>query len=169
MSAGLRLPFICQDMRDLTIHRQHDAVLACCDGVNYLTSPEDVSAFFAAAYRALRPGGLLLFDVSTAYKLDEVLGAHTYGEDTEECTYLWQNAYDPDSRLLEMHLSFFVPEGRVYRRFDEIHIQRAHTEEELRALLEENGFLLVDVFDAFTTEPPREDSERTQWIARRRP
>ena len=34
--AGFGIPFIRQDMRQLRLHRPVDAVLATCDGVNYL-------------------------------------------------------------------------------------------------------------------------------------
>ena len=61
-TAGVMIPFVRQDMRQLTVPRRVDCVLATCDGVNYLTSPEDVRAFFAAAFAALKPGGALIFD-----------------------------------------------------------------------------------------------------------
>ena len=66
---GLRIPFVQQDMRALRTHRKMDAVVCCCDGVNYLTGPDDLGAFFRSAHACLRDGGLLLFDVSSAYKL----------------------------------------------------------------------------------------------------
>ena len=37
-----------------------DAVLATCDGVNYLTGPDDLGAFFRSAHACLRDGGLLI-------------------------------------------------------------------------------------------------------------
>ena len=64
-SAGLSIPFVRQDMRFLALPRRAECVLATCDGVNYLASPEAAQAFFHAAYNALRPGGALIFDVST--------------------------------------------------------------------------------------------------------
>ena len=162
---GVAVPFVEQDMRALAAHKKADVVTACCDGVNYLLSLADVSKFFRAAKRALRPGGLLLFDVSSAYKLARVLDGETFGEARENAAYLWQNVFDPDTRLLEMNLSFFVREGALYRRFDETHVQRAHTREELDALLLQEGFTALACYDAFTGNPPRADSERMQWIA----
>ena len=166
MAAGLRIPFVRQDMRHVCAHRPADAVTACCDGVNYLTSADDVCAFFRAAYAALRPGGLLLFDVSSAYKLSAVLGGNTFGEDTPDCTYLWRNAFDPATRLLEMRLAFFTPDGGGrYRRFDETHLQRAHTAAEISAWLTACGFVGQACYAAFTADAPKEDTERIQWTA----
>ena len=125
-NAGLKIPFVLQDMREVNLHKPVSAVNCACDGVNYLLAEEDVTAFFKHASRALKPDGLLLFDVSSAYKLEHILGGHTYGDDTKGCTYLWRNHFDPNTRLLEMKLAFFLPkENGPYARFDERHIQRA--------------------------------------------
>ena len=72
--AGAMIPFVKQDMRQLRLHRQMDAVLCTCDGINYLPTPADVRQFFTAAWAAIRPGGALIFDASTPYKLAQVLG-----------------------------------------------------------------------------------------------
>lgn len=53
---GIAIPFVRQDMRQLHLHRPMDAVLATCDGVNYLLGDEDVLQFFRSAFAALRPG-----------------------------------------------------------------------------------------------------------------
>ncbi len=165
--AGLSLPFIQQDMRALQLHRPADVITACCDAVNYLTSLADVSAFFRAAYRALKPGGLLLFDISSAYKLTHILDGNTFAEAGDNAAYIWQNTLDPESRLIEMTLAFFVREGERYRRFDEVHVQRAHTRAEIDALLTENGFTTLGCYAAFSDATPADDTERIQWIAKR--
>jgi len=164
---GLTIPFALLDMRRLALHKPVDAVIAACDGVNYLLCAADARAFFAAAYRALKPGGLLLFDVSTRYKLSTVLGCGTFGEKTPECVYLWQNRYDETSYLCEMELTGFVPNGALYGRFDERHVQRAHSERELRNWLAREGFTEIAAYEAFTREPPKNVSERMQLCARR--
>ena len=101
---GIGLPFIQQDMRKLHLHRQMDAVLATCDGVNYLLEDQDAAAFFASAYNALRPGGVLVFDVSTPWKLENMLGNQIICEDRPQVTYMWQNRFDRARAQVEMHL-----------------------------------------------------------------
>lgn len=166
--SGQRIPFICQDMRNIALHKPVSAITCACDGVNYLLSDADVEQFFAGAYHALKEGGLLLFDVSSAYKLQQILGNQTYGEDGRDCTYLWQNCYDPKSGVLEMRLAFFQPDGQgKYTRFDERHIQRAHQTDDLARALARAGFTVVGIYDAFTTGQPTETSERIQFAARK--
>ncbi len=164
--AGQKIPFVCQDMRALSLHKPVSAIICACDGVNYLLTKKDVNAFLTSAYQALKPGGALLFDVSSAYKLECVLGNQTYGEDTAECAYLWQNAYDSESRLVEMNLSFFLPDGAgKYTRFTERHVQRAHTAEDLLEALGKAGFTNCRAYEAFTTNEVGAASERIQLAA----
>lgn len=166
--AGLPITFAHQDMRELTLHRPVDAILCACDGVNYLTRGQDVLQFFKAAHRALVPGGGLLFDVSSPYKLEHLLGERCLCGDGREVAYLWQNHFSPRTRLLQMDLSFFVlgKDGR-YARFDETHCQRAHTESEIVAWLREAGFREVFVYGDRTYVPPREAEARLHFVARK--
>lgn len=166
--AGAKIAFIRQEMQHMQLHKPVSAITCACDGVNYLLTQKDALSFFRSANRALKDQGLLLFDVSSAYKLTHILGGQTFGEDDADCTYLWQNCFDPQTRLLEMRLAFFTPDGKgAYRRFDERHVQRAHTREELTELLTQAGFSIEGVFDAFTKEAPTATSERVQFVARK--
>ena len=166
---GLSIPFVQMDITSFSTHRKADAVTCCCDGVNYLTDEDRVRAFFDSANGNLRDGGLLLFDLSTPYKLEHMLGCSMMGEDREECTYLWENTFDPASGLLEMRLHFFVPEGNgSYMRFDETHIQKSYSTEQIEKLLDGCGFALLEAQEAFTGEDPGPECERIQYVARKR-
>lgn len=163
---GMGIPFVQQDMRRLHLHRQMDAVLATCDGANYLLKDEDAAAFFTAAWNALRPGGALVFDVSTPWKLENMLGSQIICEDRPQVTYMWQNRYDAAKQLLDMHLCIFIRQkDGSYRRIDEEQRQRGHTIEGLTALLHGVGFRNVRVFGNSRMEAPREGEQRWHFAA----
>ncbi|MCE5235031.1 MAG: class I SAM-dependent methyltransferase [Clostridiaceae bacterium] len=164
-AAGLKIPFVQQDMRVLSLHKRADAVICACDGVNYLASMDAVRRFFKSACKALKDGGTLLFDISSRHKLSRTLGCNSLGYDDGELAYVWKNCYDPKSRLIEMELSFFAREGERYERFTETHVQRAHSEKELISALHAVGFTEVRVFEAFTRDAPKTGSERLQFVA----
>lgn len=166
--SGVSIVFAKMDMRSFTVHKPADAVIAVCDGVNYLTSMRDVKRFFESAYRALKPNGLLMFDISSHYKLKDILGDNTFAEDTGEIAYIWQNSYDSQSKLIEMNLSFFEKtENGLYERFTERHIQRAHSEQELKNALCSIGFNEIYSYEAFSFIAPSNNSERIQFVAKR--
>ena len=52
-----------------------------------------------------------------------------------------------------------------YERFTETHLQRAHSEREIRAALADAGFERAEAYEAFTRNPPRDESERLQFMA----
>lgn len=166
--SGVQIPFVRQDIRNLLLHRPQDAIFCGCDGVNYLVRPADTQAFFTAAYRALRPGGGLFFDVSSPYKLSQTLGNRCLGEDGEVISYIWQNHFDPPSSQLQMDLTFFVrqADGR-YTRFAETHFQRAHTARELTAWLSHAGFTNIRVLGDRTFSAPLTEEGRMHVAAMR--
>ncbi len=163
---GRFIPFVRMDMRQLALHRPAECIIAACDCVNYLSADTDASAFFKRAYANLKGGGLLLFDISSEYKLSQVLADNSFSDSREDMAYFWCNNYDPSSKLIEMDLEFFVrseKDAELYRRFSERHIQRAFSESELVTLLNKEGFE-VSVFGAFTRKPPEENAERLQFV-----
>ena len=168
--AGIAMPFVRQDMRELRLHRPMDAVLATCDGVNYLLSDDDLLAFFRSAWNALRPGGGLFFDISSAWKLRNELGNRLICEDTHHITYLWQNSWSEKNATVDMHLCIFVrdPDGK-YRRIDEEQRQKAHEALHLTALLRQAGFDRVSVYgNTGRLEAPREKEQRIFFAALKR-
>ena len=64
-------------------------------------------------------------------------------------------------------LTLFVrQEDGLYRKFEETHFQYAFGLEEVKQAVREAGMELVAMYDAFTREPVREDSERVYVIVR---
>lgn len=161
---GLPIRFVRMDMTQLTLAHPVDAVVCGCDGVNYLTSDRRVRAFFEAAHRSLRPGGVLAFDVSSAYKLKEVLGDAFFGEERDEAAYLWQNTLDGD--VVTMDLTFFIRRADgLYERVTETHRQKAHTAENLTKILNETGFKNVQIYGDQTFDAPKKDEMRLHFSA----
>lgn len=165
---GVKAMFCRMDVTRFALHRPVDAMICACDGINYLTVPGAVRSFFACAHEYLTPGGVLAFDISTPYKLAQVLGGQTFGEDREDVTYLWQNDYDPKKKLCHMDLILFRKQhDGSYAKAVEHHIQRAHDVQELSQWLKEAGFSNIEVFSQMTMEPPKLEDHRIHVIAKK--
>lgn len=160
--AGLSIPFVQADMREFALHRAADGVLCTCDGVNYLESEGEVAAFFQAAYRALRPGGALVFDVSTPYKLRNVLGNRSLCEEAEDISYMWRNSFNARACRVEMSLTIFKrAAGGLYEKITEDQTQYGYTQAALNALLLEAGFTAVGIYGDRTLSAPK--ATETRW------
>ncbi|MBE5731196.1 MAG: class I SAM-dependent methyltransferase [Clostridiales bacterium] len=133
--AGLDIPTVLQSAQRLNLGCEVDFITAMCDVVNYLKNPR---SFFRAAYKNLRHGGVLIFDISNEYKLREVLGNNVYTDTKGGITYVWENFLYRDR--VEMELSFFVPEGSLFKKLTDNQTQYIHSDEAILNQLVETGF-----------------------------
>ena len=105
---------------------------------------------------------MFIFDLNTKYKYEQ-MGETTIAENREEASFIWDNYYDPEEEINEYELAIFIPEGEdsdLYRKFEEVHYQRAYDLATICRLLEEAGMEFVTAYDAFTKDAPR-PGERT--------
>ncbi len=137
---GRNIRFVRQDMRKLTLHKPVDALLCTCDGFNYLMTSAQAHSFLSSAWTALKPGGVLALDLSTPYKLQQVLGNNTITRVEDDLVCLWQNEWEAPRQRVHMQLDIFVQAGDSYQRIVETQSQQAHTQEELTQYLARAGF-----------------------------
>ena len=167
-ASGHDILYLLQDMREFELYGTVRAVISACDSVNYITEPEELAETFALVNNYLDPGGLFLFDFNTEYKYREILGDTTIAENRDECSFIWENFYDPQERINEYDLTIFVREGELYRKFEETHFQRAYEAEAVKGLLEKAGFQVEKMLDAETGGELRRETERLFVAARKR-
>ncbi|NLC45358.1 MAG: class I SAM-dependent methyltransferase, partial [Clostridiales bacterium] len=75
--SGLQVPYICQDISELSLHNPVDAILCMCDGFNYILEKRKLKQSLKKIHKYLNPGGILIFDISSHYKLSSILGNNT--------------------------------------------------------------------------------------------
>lgn len=138
---GLRCEFLSGDITKLKVCAKVDFCTAVNDCLNYVPKTKLKSAF-ARVYAALNANGAFLFDISSENKIRNILGENLFGEDGENISYLWFNRQTDDGVVME--LTFFVRnESGLYERFEETHVQYAHTEDEVIKALYAAGFARV--------------------------
>ena len=158
--------YLQQDMRSFELYGTVRACVSLCDSMNYLLSEEDLLQVFRLVNNYLDPGGVFIFDMNTIYKYREVLGEQTIAENREDCAFIWDNYYYGQERVNEYDLNIFVREQNgLYRKYREIHYQKGYEPQQVCALLEEAGLKVRAVYDAFTRNAPRPDSQRLYFIA----
>ena len=166
-ASGLDILYLHQDMREFELYGTVRAVVSVCDSMNYITEYEELKQVFRLVNNYLDPGGLFVFDLNTEYKYREILGSQTIAESREDCGFIWENEYDNEAKLNDYELTLVIrEEGQLYRRYEETHIQRAYSLEEVREALLESGMEFVAVYNAFTRDCPEADSQRIYVIAR---
>lgn len=163
----LKNRFVCQDITKLDINRKFDCVLCMCDGVNYILDEIELKRFLEGIHDVLNKDGIAVFDISSYFKLYNILGNNIIYEQKDNIYYIWDNMFDDTKNTVEMNITFFVPQGKLFEKFEEIHIQRAYKHNEVMSLIKNCGFELLGMFDEFSFDLPKEDSERIFFIIKK--
>ena len=165
--SGADILYLCQDMREFELYGTVRAVVSICDSMNYITGEEDLKTVFSLVNNYLDPGGIFLFDLKTVFYFREVMGDCVLADNREEASYIWENYYYEDQQMNEYELTLFIKEEKeLYRKYQELHLQRAYTLDVMKDLIAWAGLEYVTAYDAYTMDPPHEKSERICVVAR---
>lgn len=164
---GLDVQLVCQDMSKLSLPVEADAVICCLDSLNYVTRPTHVQRTFQRVLRALKPGGLFIFDVKTPYALEGADG-QVYIDENDEVYCVWRGEYDARHRICGYGIDLFVQqEDGTWWRDGEYHEEYAYTMEELASWLAEAGFIQIKQYGNLRLSSPKELEERVFFTARK--
>ena len=119
---GDSILYLLQDMRELELYSTVGTVYSVCDSLNYILEEEELSAVFSLVNNYLYPKGIFIFDFNTVYKYEKVIGETVIAENREDCSFIWENFYDPESEINEYDLTLFISrEGSLFEKFTETH------------------------------------------------
>lgn len=161
MAKNPEIMWICQDMTEIDLGEEFDAVISTLDSVNHLESKAEIESCFMCVSENLKVGGAFVFDVNTVYKHREILGNNTFVYDTEGAYCVWLNEFSEKDNGVSIDLDiFFEEEDGVYTRGGESFREIALTDEEMRGILQKCGFEIVKMFEYLTFNQPNEKSEK---------
>jgi SAM-dependent methyltransferase len=152
------------DIRDFDLRQQFDVITCLFDSVNYLTRRHDLERAFRNARRHLRESGLFLFDVDTLGAYANMQYAPSVRR-SEDLVTLEEGWFDSKRACRHTLITGFIKRGKLYRRFEEDHVQRGYERDEVSALLKRAGFSL-QCYDARTLGKPRPGSKRLVYACK---
>lgn len=158
--------FIHQPMQELELPEQVDCIVCCLDSLNYVTEPADVQETFRRAYRSLKEGGTLLFDINTPEKLRGLDGQIFLDED-DDVYCVWRAEFSQEENILYYGMDLFRRTGKQWSRSYETHMEYAYQPEELTAWLNAAGFSKVEQFADKKLEKPEKGEQRIYFLARK--
>ena len=165
--SGSDILYLLQDMRELELYGTVGAVCSICDSLNYILEEKDMVKVFSLVNNYLYPGGIFLFDFNTVYKYEQVIGDATIAENREDCSFIWENIYDPEEGINEYDLTLFVrQEDETFRKYTETHLQRGYSAEQMKRLAEQAGLAVLEITDADTGQAVTDKSQRIYIVAR---
>ena len=168
LKTGHDILYLLQDMQSFELYGTVKAVVSVCDSVNYVTDEAELKEVFRLVNNYLDPRGICIFDFNTEYKYREILGDRVIAEERDECSFIWDNYYNEQDKINEYELTLFVQskeDPELYRKYQEVHYQRAYTLEKIKTLIEKAGLRYIAAYDAYTKKAPMYTSGRICVIA----
>ena len=166
-ASGNDILYLCQDMREFELYGTVRAIISRCDSLNYIRELSELKEVFSWVNNYLDPNGLFIFDMNTEYKYQNILGDNTFAEVREQASFIWENTYDIDKRINEYDLNLFIRlEDDNYKRFEERHVQKAYTFDEILSAIDSSNMVLEKYMDADTYGDISENTERILFVAR---
>jgi len=152
------------DVRTFRLPARFDVITCLFDSFNYLLLPRDLERAFRNARRHLDPKGLFIFDMNVleGYKA-RWHGAWTVREPRRFA--FMESFFDEDRLEGRLLVTGFLREGRLYRKFEEEHVQRAYRPEEIEQALGRAGFQFRK-YDGGRLTRPRKKSARLVYVCR---
>lgn len=168
LESGLNIQYLCQDMTKLDMFGTIDVTICALDSLNHLSDLAEIEKTVQRVSLFCEPLGLFIFDVNTPYKHRHVLGNNTFVYDMDEVYCVWQNTYSEHDNLVEMSLDFFErQEDGSYKRYEDSFSEIAFDEKIIDDILVKSGFEIAAKYDYDTVLPPKPNSEKLVYVARK--
>ena len=158
--------FVCQSLQRLWLPRGVDMAVCALDSLDYITDPADCKEAIRRAYKALNPGGILIFDVNTPEKLRAMDGQVFLDED-DDVYCVWRGEFDGDTNICSYGMDLFQRRGRLWQRSFEEHREYAYSRETLTRYLREAGFTGIRVYGDRVFAEPEPGEQRIYLKARK--
>ncbi len=157
------------DPKDSRKVRQFDLITSFYDSLNYLTTQKDLKAAFRSVNQHLTPGGWFIFDMNTDEALKIIWDSQVFAEARESLAWIWKNEYHPKTSSATCTTTFFRPKGKLWERFEEVHVEKAYPNSVIRKLLTASGFIVKGFYRCFTFDKPAKSTYRICVVAMKRP
>ena len=156
---------ICCDMTALPFKNKYDLIYSNFDSVNYLTSRKKMVKCFSEVKNILTEDGIFTFDVSLEKNsLKHVRRSNRKGK-YNKIKYEQNSFYDHEKKI---HKNIFRINLGDSKLFTEIHKQKIYTFDEYFFMIDKAGLYAIECYEAFSNETGNRDSERLQFIVKRK-
>lgn len=147
-----------------------DFVVSYYDSLNYLLTEDDLLGSFVNTAGLLRPDGMFVFDMNTAEALKVIWGGQVYADANNDIAWIWKNQYYARARMADARTIFFARQGKSdnWRRFEEVHTERAYKISAVRKLLRKAGFEFKAAYRCFSFAAAKDSDYRICFVAKRR-
>lgn len=159
--------FVESDMCSFELYGTVDAMVCCLDGINHLTSREELLSCFALVNNYLEDGGVFVFDLNTPHKFKTDYADRDYILEDDGVMCCWRNRLNKKQDKVDFCLTVFREKNGVWHREDGIETERAYGIRAITNALAECGMEVCCVCADYSFAEPDADCKRWYITARK--
>lgn len=161
--------FLRGDMSAFELYGTVDAIVCTLDGVNHLTSRDELLSCFSCVANYLNPNGLFVFDMNTPYKFRTEYADRDYILEDDGVMCCWRNRLNKKGDVVDFFLTVFEEdENGVWFRTDGSERERAYSLRTIENALRECGMEIADISADYSFARPGDTTPRWYITARKR-
>lgn len=161
------IEFVNKSFRSFDYYNEFDAVLCLFGSMVYLLNDKDVDNFFWNTWRALKPGGIGIFELWHSTPVRKIKNrslthvSRTKYEDVIIERERGFNIIEESKRtIVKVDYLYKVQSSNSSDTYSDSHIMRAFTLDEITAFIKSNGFDIQNVFANSLKEKFNENSNK---------
>jgi len=158
--------FYIEDVRNLSLSQRFDIITCTYDSLNYLTKKRDLERVFRKVGIHLAKNGIFIFDMNTFEGLQDKWCKTSIMHEPSK-TIIIEASFDKKRAIGKCIITGFLKDGRLYRKFEETHIERGYYKTEIEQLLTKTGFSFRK-YDSDTCKKPKVRSGRIIYVCKRK-
>jgi ubiquinone/menaquinone biosynthesis C-methylase UbiE len=166
-SRNQAIKFAQGEMQEFNLNQQFDAAICTYDSINYALNEHDLANILRSVSNHLEPSGLLIFDVTTEHNIVKYFHNQTFAENSDDYSYIWKNVYSHRDKICHTALTFFIRQGELFERFEEIHIQKIFEVSTVKKILHQTGYKMLSAHDMYTFNRWTRHSDRINFTAKK--
>ena len=156
---------VCCDMLYLPFKREFDFIYSAFDSVNYINEDFLLGNFFKTIKNQLTKDGYFLFDVSLKKNSKKYVRMLNRNGKYKQIKYKQVSTFDEESQIHKNIVFLKFPNGE---KFKEVHIQKIYDFYYYFDVIDSNDLYVVNCFDAFDFTHGSQNSERVQFVVKRK-
>lgn len=156
--------FVHDDIRKWSSSESFDVITCMYDSLNYLTNKKDLQRVFRNVRKCLADKGLFAFDINTFEGLQDkwnqisIIKKRNY-------TVIIESSFGEKRALGKCVFTGFIKQKRLYRKFEEEHIERGYRAAEIEEMLKKLGFSFTK-YDGDALKRPLQRPARLLYICK---
>jgi ubiquinone/menaquinone biosynthesis C-methylase UbiE len=160
-----KYPKICCDMEKLPFKIKFDFIFSTFDSINYIISEKKMLNFFKGIASRLSAKGYFTFDASLKHNSIKHLKELNRKGKFKRLEYIQISDFNEETLYHTNKIKIKTAEGLVYK---ETHIQKIYDFYYYFDVLEKSGLYVAECFNAFDFTDGTPESDRIQFIVKRK-